>query len=68
MSSEGRDVDDYVFTSTNESSTPYVEWNNPGEDRSINRCAFLATETDFKLTPTHCSYGRMKHICESEGN
>ena len=68
MSSEGRNLDDYVFTSTNEGSTPYIEWNNPDEDRSINRCASLTTDTEFKLTATHCSYGRRKYVCESEGN
>ena len=68
MSSEERDVDDYIFTSTNEQSTPYIEWNDPAEDRSINRCASLTTDTEFKLTATHCSYGRRKYVCESEGN
>ena len=67
MSSEGRDVDDYIFTSTNEQSTPYIEWNDPVEDRSINRCASLTTDTEFKLTATHCN-DQLKYLCEFEGS
>ena len=67
MISEGRNVDDYIFTSTNEQSAPYIEWNNPEADRSINRCASLATNTHFKLTPRNCPR-QMKYICEFEGS
>ena len=68
MSAEGRDEDDYIFTSRVESEGPYIEWNDETRDRSTKRCVALATGSFHGQHPRDCRLSSMKYICESEGD
>ena len=67
MSSQGRDVDSYRFTTNNRKNVPYIEWNDSSEERKNRRCATLATKRYFGLNPEHCNGKEMNYVCEYEG-
>ena len=66
MSSEGNPVDQYEFTTTEHNLTPYIEWNVPSKDRSVNRCASLVAGNYNGLNPRGCGWDPMMYICEFE--
>ena len=70
MSSEGRDVDDYIFTTSDEQSTPYIQWFDPAVDRSSDRCTIIiANDRNFGQHPRGCNAEiRLKYVCERESN
>ena len=67
MSSEGKDVDDYMFTTTNEQSTPYIEWKDATDERVDRRCATISPSPNKGLHPANCSGTAMKYFCEFDG-
>ena len=67
MSSEGRPVDDYIFTTTDEKSPPYIQWHNPGKSRSTKRCAMLGVFHRYGHHPSNCRDIWRNYVCEYEG-
>ena len=70
MSSGGRAVDNYRFTTSDEQSTPYIQWFDPAVDRSSDRCTIIiANARNFGQHPRSCNAGiEMKYVCEMESN
>ena len=66
ISSRGKPVDKYKFTTTEQNLTPYIEWNDPSKDRSKDRCATIDTGNNYGHNPRGCGESAMMYICEYE--